>query len=171
MLGPQCWLVFLFAELISVGILSSHLLGQRWSPKDRSCNMLLDQAVMDEYGTLVQWWLAVENQRTWRETCSSTIFVCGKPHIHYSWIEPRLLWWESDIWLLELWHSDVVRREHYICNKKYAKCYIWIAKLLFTDLGVWILSVDDIFCDLSTVSSSYCLSKLNRQRKQQTLEW
>jgi hypothetical protein len=48
---------------------------------------------------------------------------------------------------------------------------IWITKLLFTDLGVWILSVDDICCDLSIVSSSYCLSKLNRQRKQQTLEW
>jgi hypothetical protein len=106
-LAPHCWLVFLFwwgNLTCHVLMLTSLLCVQsRAGPEVRTkvvtCYQIgilhISGAVMHDYGALVQWWLAGENQRTWRETCFSNIFVCHKSHMTYSWLEFWLLWWES----------------------------------------------------------------------------
>jgi hypothetical protein len=80
------------------------MLVQRWSPqlKNRGCDTVLrgqgyltpQGAVVDGYGTMVEWWLKGENQRTLEQNLLQCHSFHHESHIESTGIEPEALRWE-----------------------------------------------------------------------------
>jgi hypothetical protein len=88
------------------------VVGQRWSPqlKDRGCDTVLpgqgchtsQRAVIDEYGAMIEWWLARESWINPEMNLLQCHAIHHEPYMKSPVIDPEAPWWEASAQLPEL---------------------------------------------------------------------